>query len=366
MKATCPSCGTKAAHEKSTAVLRVWFRCGHCGHVWRGTLLSLAYEGTPPGSPRGTLEPTEQEPIQSIAPRELLDQAELDSHLADVEDALDSSVQPKTDPKPAPSEGTAQEPTRAAGAGASESRRDATPGPRRDVTTWLDGAEREIENRPRPQRPVEVSGSTEVDAPPPTSAPSPARRTSVDSWLSGNEAALADRRPHEADAAPSPAGGQAPPGPSAEPPPAAARQHVETAEMRQDLDQFGAAPSPERTEMRQDVAEVTASPSPRQADERRNVDRVATPPVHQAARGERSPTPKVTPASTAGGRTSVADSLRRLEVFDAELTHMQQRLDRTDGSYGTVVKRWQPPLPDDQPIRAATEQDPSDDGPDGS
>ncbi len=329
MKTTCPSCGTKAAHEKSTAVLRVWFRCVHCGHVWRGTLLSLAYQGTPLGIPARTLEPMEQEPIQSIAPRELLDQAELDSHLADVEDALDSSVQPKTDPKPAPREGTAQEPTRTAGAGASESPRDATPGPRRDVTAWLDGVEREIENRPRPQRPVEVSGSTEINAP-------------------------------------SPAGGQAPPGPSPEPPPAAARQHAETAEMRQDLDQFGAAPSTERTEMRQDVAEVTASPSPRQADDGRNVDRVATPPVHQAARGERSPTPKVTPASTTGGRTSVADSLRRLEVFDAELTHMQQRLDRTDGSYGTVVKRWQPPLPDDQPIRAATEQDPSDDGPDGS
>ena len=292
-------------------------------------MLSLAYEGTPPGSPGGTLEPKEQAPIQSIAPREPLDHAELDSHLADVEDALDSSVQPKTDPKPAPIEGTAQEPTRTAGAGASESPRDTTPGPRRDVTTWLDGVEREIENRPRPQRPVEVSGSTEVDAP-------------------------------------SPAGGQAPPGPSAEPPPAAARQHAETAEMQQDLDQFGAAPSPERTELRQDVAEVTASPSPRQADEGRDVDRVATPPLHQAARGERSPTPKVTPASTAGGRTSVADSLRRLEVFDAELTHMQQRLDRTDGSYGTVVKRWQPTLPDDEPIRAATEQDPSDDGPDGS
>ena len=329
MKATCPSCGTKAAHEKSTAVLRVWFRCGHCGHVWRGTLLSLAYEGTPPGSPDGTHEPTEQEPIQSIAPREPLDQAELDSHLADVEDALDSSVQPKTDPKPAPSEGTAQEPTRTAGAGASESPRDATPGPRRDVTTWFDGVEREIENRPRPQRPVEVSGSTEVDAP-------------------------------------SPAGGQAPPGPSAEPPPAAARQHAETAEMRQDLDQFGAAPSPERTEMRQDVAEVTASPSPRQADDGRNVERVAAPPVHQAARGERARTPQVTPASTTGGRTSVADSLRRLEVFDAELTHMRQRLDRTDGSYGTVVKRWQPPLPEDKPIGDATDRDSPDDGQDGS
>ena len=315
MKATCPSCGTKAVHEKSTAVLRVWFRCGHCGHVWRGTLLSLAYEGTPPGSPGGTLEPTEQEPIQSIAPRELLGHAELDSHLADVEEALDSSVQPKTDPKAAPSEGTAQEPTRTAGDGASES---------------------------------------------------PARKTSVDSWLSGNEAALSDRRPHEADASPGPAGGQAPPGPSAALTPAAARQHAETAEMRQDLDQFGAAPTPERTEMRQDVAEATTSPSPRQTDKRRNVDRVAAPPAHQAARGERSRTPQVTPASTTGGRTSVADSLCRLQVFDAELTHMQQRLDRTNGSYGTVVKRWQPPLPDDEPIRAATEQDPSDDGPDGS
>ena len=329
MKATCPSCGTKAAHEKSTAVLRVCFRCGHCGHVWRGTLLSLAYEGTPPGSPGRTFEPKEQELIQSIAPREPLGRAELDSQLADVEDALDSSVHPKTDPKPAPSEGTAQEQTRTAGAGSSESPRDATQGPRGDVTTWLDGVEREIENRPRPQRPVEGSGATAVDAP-------------------------------------SPAGGQAPPGPSAEPPPAAARQHAETPEMRQDLDQFGAAPIPARTEIRQDVAEVAASSSPQQADKRPNVDRVATPPVHQAARGERSPIPQAAPASATRDRTTVADALRRLEVFDAELTHMRQRLDRTDGSYGTVVKRWQPPLSDDPPISAATEQDPSDDGPGGS
>ena len=52
--------------------------------------MSFAYEGSQPGSsPGGHLERVEQAPVKSIAPREVLGEAELESRLANVEEALE-------------------------------------------------------------------------------------------------------------------------------------------------------------------------------------------------------------------------------------------------------------------------------------
>ena len=128
------------------------------------------------------------------------------------------------------------------------------------------------------------------------------------------------------------------------PAPADRAETGETDEMRRDLDRFPSPSVLEQVEMRPDL------------------ERVADPSVPESTRGEPAVAWPAARSGSSGGSKSLADVLRRLEVFDSELTHMRQLVDRTDGSYSTLIQRWHP-LSEDPSVRTGNEKEPADDGP---
>ena len=269
MKATCPKCGAKDAHEKVVSVVRTWFRCNKCSFAWRGSILAFAYQGSPLGSTRDNVAVEKPAPT-ALEPARPLDAAEFEAELDAVEQRIDEPTAPTAD------------------VGASRDRPLRKGPATRDVNEW-------------PAAPGGAAAAT----------PDARRAHASREW--GLDAGADDVRttpgtPSDRDVEHRLASREPTPAPSA-------------TESTLDV-----------ADMRNDVVELTA----------------AAPPAPVRAGRPEAPTAAVR-------RGSLAASLKRLAVFDAELTHVQQQLGKSQHSYSAVVKRW-------EPIVESTPDEPDEDG----
>ena len=87
-------------------------------------------------------------------------------------------------------------------------------------------------------------------------------------------------------------------------------------------------------------------PAPETADMQRDLENVPKAPPQKPAATDVPERRPDTPAVSAGRTDSLDETLRRLEVFDAELTLAKQRLSSTEHAYSALVKRWKPAITD--------------------
>ena len=183
MKSTCPRCGTKDNHEKIVSTIRTWFRCTECSFVWRGSLLSMAYNSAPVGTVYPT--PKEEDPshVSQLEPTVGVTRDELVRQLDDADDAVERRTsRPAQGGHPA---SMAQDPGEAD-----------TSRTNPNVDAWLDAAEAAVPVR----KPVSVVDPIEamepgVEARP--TQPQPGTKD-LDEWFSTVDASAgADRRPTE-------------------------------------------------------------------------------------------------------------------------------------------------------------------------
>ena len=323
MKATCPRCGAKDAHEKVFSVVRTWFRCTKCSFVWRGSLLAIAYSGAPLGSTPDpdyqrssdggivTMEPNQQQPVEptSGSAHATASEVDVESQLGRVEAAVEHS-EPRR-----PTASLAAPAASIAGSARALRHRTASP---HEVDALLGGVENRMDRQLRQQAAASKAGSpangsrargehlttpgARTSTRPRTSARE--RTADVESWLAGAEprpVAAPDPWLTDTVCTPSSSGAESwltglKPGASAavRPPRSAYRS---AAEMRQDLDGL---------------------------------------PMPDDGPGSNGA------GADSGARASLGDMMRRLDSFYSGLVTMERRLDTTEESYSKVTDRWQP------------------------
>jgi hypothetical protein len=384
MKATCPRCGTKAAHEMVVSVVRTWFRCVDCGFVWRGTLLSLAFSTVALGSAFRDEDaavpldiPAVQPAPSSAAGRRVTppttagaDAGRRSPERPDFD--LDEPVaREKAAGTPAPgvnaSRSTPLEPTDPAGpstdSGGAEPFDSGHPEPGRrmtfaqdrpaearaeprDVETWLSRAEADIPGKwaARAAQPNAERSSADVSSP--QSAEKPAAAKELNGWLDEVEAELPVSRteslaPGASSDAPSQSGTTRPPRPGS--------VEVEDWLRAEDLGTVGRGATivthRERAGSDRPSRARSASIPPQPAASPAVPGAVATAPQQGGSRSAGANEESAPPP----GLASLHEVLKQLEHLHTGLSEMEQRLGGSEESSSNVVEKRQPSSSDSKP-----------------